>query len=376
MAPGHVDLSRLPPVTMTVLMERFDEWVCDPRMTRTGVKTLIGDPARVGEQYLGQYLVRTTSGTPLRLVRDLVRVARRGGRVATLLVAGGHHGGAVMVAWAHRRHPRLAHRSRLLSVLRPLPELVEELHGSALHGYPPALALLAIEQDVGRVRIDRAPIGGTGETLTPTTRVQIESAFGCRVRDTSGSSEPGGIAFECDQRQLHVNTDWVVEPVDEDHEPVPAGVPSHTILVTNLANRVQPVIRYDLGDSVTWHTSPCRCGSPLPTIAVRGRSDGTITLAGRNGDVQILPLAVTTVAEDTDGVRRIQLVQTGRDSLAIRVETTASADATQVWGALHRRLTAHLARQGAAAVHVTRSRDAPTVDASGNNRAVVTRRAS
>lgn len=57
-----------------------------------------------------------------------------------------------------------------------------------------------------------------------------------------------------------MNADWVLlEPVDERHRPTPPGVPSHTVLLTNLANRVQPLIRYDLGDSVTLLDRPCQC---------------------------------------------------------------------------------------------------------------------
>ena len=41
-----------------------------------------------------------------------------------------------------------------------------------------------------------------------------------------------------------------MEPVDDAYQPVPRRRTSHTVLVTNLANRVQPLIRYDLGDRV------------------------------------------------------------------------------------------------------------------------------
>ena len=37
--------------------------------------------------------------------------------------------------------------------------------------------------------------------------------------------------------------------------------PSHTVLITNLANWVQPIIRYNLGDSITAISGPCSCGS-------------------------------------------------------------------------------------------------------------------
>lgn len=399
------DVRQLPVVTKAQMMDDFDSWVCDPAITRAGVEEFIADPGRVGESFLGRYTIWTTSGTtgvpavlvqdraalavytavsvvrgyvassaPSRFVRDVAKVAWRGGRVATVVVTGGHHGGAVMVARAHRRHPRLAGRNRLFSVLEPVPTLVSGLNAfrpSVLHGYPSALALLAAEQTAGRLHLDPVLMGSMGETLTAPVRRRIESAFGCSVRDAYGSSEAGGIAFECAERRLHVNTDWVIlEPVDQHHDPVPPDVASHTVLVTNLANRVQPIIRYDLGDSVTWHRAPCQCGSPLPVITVEGRGDEVLTLPGRDRDIHLLPLALATVAEDTPGLRRVQLIKTGAATLTIRFEPVGHADPDSVWQMLRQRVAAHLADQGAADTALVRSADPPASEASGKYRTV------
>src|SRR5206468_3508687 len=82
------------------------------------------------------------------------------------------------------------------------------------------------------------------------------------------------IAYGCREGSLHVNADWVLlEAVDRDYAPVRAGEASHTVLLTNLANRAQPLLRYDLGDSIVVQPEPCRCGNPLPAIQVQGRCD-------------------------------------------------------------------------------------------------------
>jgi len=39
------------------------------------------------------------------------------------------------------------------------------------------------------------------------------------------------------------------------------------VLLTNLANLVQPLVRYEIGDIVTMATEPCDCGNHLPLIA-------------------------------------------------------------------------------------------------------------
>jgi len=52
-------------------------------------------------------------------------------------------------------------------------------------------------------------------------------------------------------------------------------------LLTNLANHVQPLIRYDLGDRIMVHEARCGCGSFLPVIELQGRDDDTLWLGSR-----------------------------------------------------------------------------------------------
>jgi phenylacetate-coenzyme A ligase PaaK-like adenylate-forming protein len=64
-------------------------------------------------------------------------------------------------------------------------------------------------------------------------------------------------------------------------------------LVTNLTNYVQPVIRYQLGDSVVVSNEPCPCGSPLATISVEGRTDEILRVPGAGGgEAVLLPMAI------------------------------------------------------------------------------------
>ena len=135
-----------------------------------------------------------------------------------------------------------------------------------------------------------------------------------------GSSEAVGLTYECAAQRLHVNSDWyIVEPVDEHDHPVPLGQMSHDVLVTNLANRVQPIIRYRMGDRIAISPDACPCGSPFPPIRVIGRTDDILKFRTPQGDtIQILPLAIATVAEETPGVASCQLIQTEPQKLSVR----------------------------------------------------------
>jgi phenylacetate-coenzyme A ligase PaaK-like adenylate-forming protein len=182
------------------------------------------------------------------------------------------------------------------------------------------------------------------------------------------------IAHSCAEGRLHVNGDWVIlEPVDRDYRPTPLGEPSHTVLLTNLANRVQPVIRYDLGDSITVNATPCPCGSPLPSIRAEGRRDDVLSLRARDGRyVQLSPLALTTVVEDVADNQRFQLVQCAPDRIDVRLAASEPGRRSAQWHAVQRALGRYLAQQSLDNVELRLAGEPPVADPrSGKAREVI-----
>jgi phenylacetate-CoA ligase len=160
------------------------------------------------------------------------------------------------------------------------------------------------------------------------------------VVDDYGASEFLNIAYDCGCGTLHLNRDWVIlEAVDREGHPVPDGTASDTALLTNLANFVQPIIRYDLGDSITFLTDPCPCGSPLPALRVEGRCDDSIFLLRADGRPErIVPLALCTAIEERTGVYRFQIVEDAVNELTLRIdpaEAGAADAASRVTECLH-----------------------------------------
>jgi phenylacetate-coenzyme A ligase PaaK-like adenylate-forming protein len=389
--PSRVSDPRLlPPVTKPELMENFDGWVTDPVITWDGVEAFVSDPALIGHEFLDRYMVWTTSGTTgtpailvhdrrslavmtalsvMRVVpawvspRDLLEFLRRGGRSASVWATSGHFFGVTMAERQRRSRASRRRRIRVFSVMTPVDELVRELNAfkpTLLSAYPSALSLLTREQEAGRLRLSPMVITAAGESLAPEARERAEAAFGARVWNNYSASEAGVIAFECEHGRLHLNADWyVLEPVDENHQPVLLGQPSRTLLLTNLANRVQPVIRYELGDSVTLELDPCPCGRYLPTLRVEGRTDDTLSFEENGRTVRLLPLALGTVIEETSGVRRFQAIKTAPKALSVRLEVEPGANPQRVWEALTSRLEEYFSAQGLSTVEVERSAESP-----------------
>ena len=74
---------------------------------------------------------------------------------------------------------------------------------------------------------------------------------------------------------IHLPDDLIIfEPVDVDGHPVGAGELSHRVLITNLYNHVQPLIRYEVTDQITLAAGTCPCGSSMQRIEdPQGRLD-------------------------------------------------------------------------------------------------------
>lgn len=374
--PGDVQLTRLPVTTKPELMAEFDEWVTDRRVKLADVKAFSADPGHVGQTYLDDYLVCTTSGTtgfPALLLHNrrslevleaclLVRTVPRmlsvgtlraviagNGRSASVWAVGRPFGGASLLQRQINQRPSRAKRLRLFSALTPVEELVSQLNAFRpvmLSAYASVLTLLAHERQAGRLRIAPAVINNGGETPSPEARSLVEGAFGVSVSNGYGCSEMIAIAFDCGRGSMHVHADWaLLEPVDENFEPVPAGEPSATVLLTNLANRVQPVIRYNLGDSVTLQRGSCPCGSVLPRIVVVGRTNDVLSMrTPTGGTVDLVPLPLVTLVEGVPGVRGVQIVQQGPDRLMVRLDVPG--DREMVWTEVESKLRAHLDRRG------------------------------
>ncbi len=184
----------------------------------------------------------------------------------------------------------------MFPVATPLPELVAQLNAfqpALLAPYATTAALLATEQQAGRLRIRPALVALAAEGLPDGEPARIAAGFGSIVGNSYAATECPFLSYSCRDGWLHVDADWVIlEPVDADHHPTPPRQQSHTVLVTNLANRVQPILRYNLGDSVLQRPEPCPCGNPLPAIRVWGRTADLLTFPTPSGQsVTLTPLA-------------------------------------------------------------------------------------
>lgn len=388
------DVNILPPVTKVELMEHFDDVVTDPAVHKEDVYKYISDLGNIGKPFMGKYMAWTTSGTTgtpgifledkqwdtvitaVNVLRmggewysmDVIRgMLKAGGNSASIFAGNGHFLGVTMLERQRSSNRSRSKRIRLVPVTLPINEIVKqlnELQPAMFSGYATALGLLAQEQIEGRLNIHPAIVISSAEPLSPENRILIQKAFGVPPRNNYGCSEGGVMGYECNHERMHLNADWIIlEPVDADHNPVPAGQLSDRTLITNLANRIMPIIRYELGDRVSLLPEPCDCGITLPVIHLEGRTDEVLRFRSSKGQlIPVLPLALWSVLKETPGVSRFQAIQTSLIELKIRLETKHEEECETVWQRACANACEYLSRQGLDNVRIIRAEEPPMRD--------------
>src|SRR5205085_2015287 len=145
-----------------------------------------------------------------------------------------------------------------------------------LFGYPSVLAHIARYAQQRGVRLD--DLGTkvafvTAEKLYDEQRDLIRRVFGCPVANGYGGRDAGFIAHECPVGGMHITAeDVIVEAIDARGQPVAAGTPGE-IVITHLATRDFPFIRYRTGDIGVLSDERCCCGRGLPLLKeIQGRA--------------------------------------------------------------------------------------------------------
>lgn len=134
------------------------------------------------------------------------------------------------------------------------------------------------------------------EPHTEEIRQRIEYLLGVKAYNSYGLSEMNGpgVAFEClAQNGLHVWEDaFIAEIINpETGEPVPDGEPGELVMTT-LARRGMPIIRYRTRDLTRFLPGPCVCGREHRRIdRIMGRVDDMFIIKGCN----IYPMQVEQV---------------------------------------------------------------------------------
>ncbi|WP_241525882.1 phenylacetate--CoA ligase family protein [Pseudophaeobacter leonis] len=387
----EIKLRDLPVTRKPDLMREFASWLTIRSLPLERARGHLRDIRKVGVPIDDVAVFQTsgTSGEPAVIVLSssfveyaygimmarfepyhwkLIRDVRKLGVRVTITGGHGHFAGNGFNKLVQRLYPVLAKGLGLtvIEAEQPIDRIVARLNAISnvawVVTYPSMLSILTKEKEAGRLQIAPALFTTGGETLTDDLRVRVGRAFPSLkygISDPYGSTECLALSFECSHGRKHVNEDWVIlEAVDEAMQPVPDGTLSATVLLTVLANEVQPFIRYDLGDCVRFHEEPCPCGSPFRSFQVQGRQATLV----RIGEVALSPLVFDL---EHERARRIQLVQTSDKEFEVRIQLADEAAAEPVFREVIASVKQVFRENGLDEVTVRESEASPEFTASG-----------
>ena len=359
------DLAQLPIMTKAQMMGSFGEIVTDRRLTRDQVDRHLAASAAEPALLFGDYVCLLSGGSSglrgvfIQTVEEyaefVASVNRRA--MAAFLGSGGDPARGLVLGIVAAASP--VHSSGLAAAMATSPPLqlvpapatlptatiVERLNAAqppALIGHATKLAELAREQSAGRLRLRLRAVTSISEMLTSEDRAAISAAFGVPVIDMFvsteglvGHSEPGGLVL------TFASDTCIAECVDEAGRPVPDGTMAERVLITNLHNLTQPLIRYELTDRFTpAGTSP----GGFARASVAGRADDVF----RYGSTSVHPSAMVTPLLRALQVREFQVRQT-----SCGADITVVADAGLDDAALAAAVELSLRQAGVTGPHVT-----------------------
>jgi len=384
-------LCDLPPVNKLDLMAHWDEWVTDKTITLSEVNEFMSNLDNIGRKFKGKYLVFTTSGStgnPLIALcdnttnsvmsavnavrtfarkKDMSAFIRRGGKTIGVFATGGFYLGNSSVRARLLMMPWKKRQMAVTSALLPTDQIVEELNAfqpAMLGGYPSNLELLIEKQQSGQLHISPVLIMTGGEYLSDELRERLARTFDCYVQTSYACTEGGTIACECSEQHFHINDDWlIVEPVDKNNCPVPAGVQSDKILLSNLYNFTQPFIRYEVTDRVVLHKEPCKCGNPSPWLTLEGRTDDVVSFLQNGVEIKLAPLAIYATLKEVHALRRFQFISHSDYHVELRLEPAESFTVQEAFDKAKPVLQRFFSIHGLTNIEITLSDEKPKQDA-------------
>jgi len=323
---NNLKIKDLPVIDKKIMMENFDDLICVKGVKRKDLEKFIAKNPETEKIYKGKYRIIHSSGSSGKIgiyVYDnrawtilkalaMSRVTKtkinffKKHRLAFIGAMGGHYAGISLAASA----PRFLFKTLTVNINSPLQEIikkVDKFKPDTITGYSSGAYILAEEQLKGNINIKPKRILCSGDALTPMMAKKITEAFGVKPTNYYASSESVCMAAQCEEhKDLHLFNDWHVFEIEKE-----------MLILSNLYNFAQPLIRYRMNDDLMPDNKPCKCGWPFPVIRIiAGRSEEFLWFEKKNGEKDFLH-PCTLVEFFVEGLEKFQFIQTEKNTIKI-----------------------------------------------------------
>ncbi len=338
--PATCTPEQFPIITKSEVIQNFDEIVTDKAVTLKAVQEFALGSHNPADRYLGRYTVIHTSGTsgqvgyfvfdPKAFGRGIAQVANspaqgyhmRRRRLAFVGPVDGHYAGVTLTSSVRLPPFNLVYDGRFFDVNLPMARIIDglnEFQPDMLVSYATTLSVLAEKQLAGILKVHPTMINNSAEPIPHATRELVLKAFGPVLRNMYACSEHMvlGLREAASETMRLVEDDLILET----H-------PDHTI-VTNIFNRLMPLIRYRLSDVLRVVDANDHYPYRATADAV-GRIEQTAKFINRHGVEDSISQFIF-VEMIIPGARRFQVRITGPTSVVVAVvpEEGLNADGRQ-----------------------------------------------
>ena len=196
---------------------------------------------------------------------------------------------------------------------------IKEYKPKLMDGYAEAFDILANFIRINEIDDVFVPaVVTSAQMLSDKMRENITKYMHTEVFDRYGCREFSTIAHECEKHiGYHVNAENLIVEIIKNNQQAQSGEIGE-VVITDLNNYSQPLIRYRLGDLAKRITGKCPCGRGLPLIGkIYGRTKGVIL--GLNGRYLTTAFFLHYLKEFDDEIRKFQIIQEKADFIIIKI---------------------------------------------------------
>lgn len=339
-----VNIENLPVINKSVLIENFDEIITSKFINKSELHKYFKYPFSFNRKFMKKYLAFHTSGStgntayvvwgPREFAIATVILLTKntqlftGEKLSELLfrrkkflyfgIMDDYVGGN---SWVYGM--RFLTKLKMLSIFSPIEKQCKELNEfqpDVIMAKPHLLGKLANQQKLGNLKINPEKIIFVGEMLMPHDKELIETYFGYKPSNSYSTCETGPVAFQSDDVEgLDIIEDEVwVELLDEFDNPIREYYKPGRIVITNLYNKIMPIIRYDIGDSACY--IPGKKAGHFNRISyIQGRQTSSFIFENMDGtQVKISEFPFWSLF--VPGIARYQVIQNSKRSIHLKIE--------------------------------------------------------
>jgi len=321
-----IDLEKIPSVDKEMIMEHFNDVLTTDDITKEDVLDFLDKSTHTNDLFKNKYHILHTSGSSGQLgifvyskkewdtlypyITNVFDFNFRKQKSVFIGAVGGHFTGASFISWCTNGVTRFFCDPLIIDVNDPLDDIIKRLNEfqpDILGGYFNALKVLAQKQKENELSINPKILTNCGEGLNKKDKTFIENMFQAPMSNLYSFAECYVLGFGKKEFDgIYIRDDICLVEIKENH-----------ILITNLVNKVEPLIRYRIDDFITPKKDKKK-QLPFTLIdTVVGRAEFVIWFENKYGKMDFIhPLIFTDFY--VKGLDKLQIAITSKTSFEFR----------------------------------------------------------